>query len=51
MKTGLSQLEILLLTLSIGVGLAAVLVLNLWAMKKFRRWTFTRVGHFIAKPK
>gem|GEM_PF-6265648 len=51
MDTGLSQFEILLLSLSVSCGLAAVLALNLWALKKFRRWTFTRLVNFIVKPK
>jgi hypothetical protein len=48
MQTGLSQL---LLSLGVGLGLAGVLTLNLWALKKFRSSTFTRVVHFIIKSK
>ena len=51
MQTGLSQFEILMLSLSVGLGLAGVLVLNVWALKKFRKGTSTRLGNFIIKLK
>ena len=49
MQPGLSQFEIVLLSLSVTLVLAAVLALNLWAFKKFRRWAFTTLVHFIVK--
>jgi hypothetical protein len=51
MQPGLSQFEILLLSLSVSLGLAALLALSLWVLKKFRRWTFTDLVHFIVKFK
>jgi hypothetical protein len=51
MEPRLSQFEILLLSLSVSLGLAAMLAISLWALKKFRRWTFTDLVHFIVKYK
>jgi len=47
MQPELSQLEILSLSLSVTFGLAAVLGLNLWIFKKFRKWAFTTLIHSI----